>query len=399
MTRFDAIVFLASLTSLMACQPLDEVDVEGRDAMSQAKTDWGDGLYGTCEDHCGGTSDGSCYCDEGCVYYGDCCGDFDLYCGYEEEPTGSCLDSCGGLSDSGCYCDDACTYYGDCCFDFIDVCAGEPASTCDAATSCSGNFTINSNADLEAAALCSEIMGTLIVEDQDWLTEIDLPCLTSAEGLRIRSNDSLTKISIPVTELTTLTISKNESLADIDGLSDLTTVWDAEFESNDALTNIDGLSNVSSFASLVIDNNDALHDLDGLHNVSEITFGDLIIDNNDSLVDIHGLYNVTRLGVFWGDLSICNNDSLPNVDGLVNISAVSGSLYINDNDSLVNVVGAHGINQVGSMYWEWDHDGHFVGELQLRQNSSLCQSEADDFIAGVYVPTETITSDNNDDGC
>ena len=34
-----------------------------------------DGVNDTCEDSCGGKSAGSCWCDDQCSYYGDCCDD------------------------------------------------------------------------------------------------------------------------------------------------------------------------------------------------------------------------------------------------------------------------------------------------------------------------------------
>lgn len=44
--------------------------------------------------------------------------------GEEPEPTGaSCVDACGGAAaDESCYCDDACDYYGDCCSDYVSEC-------------------------------------------------------------------------------------------------------------------------------------------------------------------------------------------------------------------------------------------------------------------------------------
>ncbi len=37
---------------------------------------------------------------------------------------GGCSGYCGGYSSSGsCYCDDLCTSYGDCCADYLDVCS------------------------------------------------------------------------------------------------------------------------------------------------------------------------------------------------------------------------------------------------------------------------------------
>jgi len=48
-------------------------------------------------------------------------------CADPPAPVDSCQDSCGGQSNSGaCYCDDACVGYGDCCGDFEDECAAEP---------------------------------------------------------------------------------------------------------------------------------------------------------------------------------------------------------------------------------------------------------------------------------
>jgi len=39
------------------------------------------------------------------------------------EPGASCVDACGGAAaDQSCYCDDACEYYGDCCGDYVSVC-------------------------------------------------------------------------------------------------------------------------------------------------------------------------------------------------------------------------------------------------------------------------------------
>ena len=44
----------------------------------------------SCEGSCGGTSaDGTCWCDDLCANYGDCCGDATFYCG--EVATGTCV--------------------------------------------------------------------------------------------------------------------------------------------------------------------------------------------------------------------------------------------------------------------------------------------------------------------
>ena len=45
---------------------------------------WVCGVYlppDSCQGHCGETSeDGSCYCDDWCVYWGDCCADVTEWC-------------------------------------------------------------------------------------------------------------------------------------------------------------------------------------------------------------------------------------------------------------------------------------------------------------------------------
>jgi len=63
---------------------------------------------------------------------------------------------------------------------------------------CEGNYVIDSEADLEAIALCESIAGDLTLDDQDWLTSIDLPNLESVDGdLWIEKNDALTSLDMP----------------------------------------------------------------------------------------------------------------------------------------------------------------------------------------------------------
>lgn len=63
---------------------------------------------------CGGQALGGCWCDAGCVTYGDCC--FDGPCATNES---SCQasGSCGAQTPGGCWCDAACIEFGDCCLD------------------------------------------------------------------------------------------------------------------------------------------------------------------------------------------------------------------------------------------------------------------------------------------
>lgn len=89
----------------------------------------------SCQTSCdGASSDGSCWCDDQCSQQGDCCDDYEQYCANPEEPeepedddppasTNSCQERCGGASsDESCYCDDECSEYGDCCADYEQYC-------------------------------------------------------------------------------------------------------------------------------------------------------------------------------------------------------------------------------------------------------------------------------------
>ena len=74
----------------------------------------------TCENRCGNfDSTKSCQCDDSCENFGDCCPDFDQFCGADPN---SCEGFCGAQAPGGCFCDDACTSFGDCCPDKASVC-------------------------------------------------------------------------------------------------------------------------------------------------------------------------------------------------------------------------------------------------------------------------------------
>lgn len=98
----------------------------------------------SCVGKCGGQADGGCWCDGQCTQYGDCCADKDVACsggsggaGGSSGAAGAGGTSSGGdgctaalcgtstagkENDKSCYCDDACTNYGDCCSNKAAVC-------------------------------------------------------------------------------------------------------------------------------------------------------------------------------------------------------------------------------------------------------------------------------------
>ncbi len=100
------------------------------------------GTADSCVDNCGGNA-GSCWCDDSCTNFGDCCDDFVAACQEPPvDPTLSCENNCGGNAGQ-CWCDDACTNLGDCCEDYAPMCGGSTAS-CDTngASAQNGGFGI-----------------------------------------------------------------------------------------------------------------------------------------------------------------------------------------------------------------------------------------------------------------
>ncbi|MGB0715702.1 MAG: S8 family serine peptidase [Phycisphaerae bacterium] len=96
-----------------------------------------------CAGYCGTQSPSGCHCDDECLSRGDCCPDVcdacpstigccgDGLCDSMNENCSTCpadcgicgcTDFCGMLSPDGCYCDEGCIDFGDCCDDVCDAC-------------------------------------------------------------------------------------------------------------------------------------------------------------------------------------------------------------------------------------------------------------------------------------
>jgi len=136
-------------------------------------------VWPTCSGYCGYISEGSCWCDDFCTIYGNCCADYELACieltaecvnedtfdaghggcstyangeknskyclfdsskgvyAYQACPEcgkcglGTCQMSCGSKANIGdCYCDEFCTTFGDCCHDFDMFCGYSDLPSC-----------------------------------------------------------------------------------------------------------------------------------------------------------------------------------------------------------------------------------------------------------------------------
>ena len=77
---------------------------------------------------------------------------------------------------------------------------------------------VENNFDLEQVAQCQTISGTLRMERNIWVTQLDLPCLTTVNSaLIVDRNPALITMAVPNLNLVGgLTISSNLSLGSID---------------------------------------------------------------------------------------------------------------------------------------------------------------------------------------
>ena len=218
-------------------------------------------------------------------------------------------------------------------------------------TSIGGQLTIRNCDGLtnlnEFSSLTS--VGTISIVGNDNLT--DISGLSNASfntslgygGITIQDNPLLTNIDAfsGITALnTTLDISRNASLANLDGLGNLTSAQFIQISDNDLITHVDFLSNLTSVFYLGISDNDALLNLDGCSNLTSITYNgqSLHITNNSALADACGIVSLLQTpGALFAPPSISNNgtNTSSEMDIIMACSAatITGRLYSDQSGS------------------------------------------------------------------
>ena len=202
-----------------------------------------------------------------------------------------------------------------------------------------GDLALNAQEGVNAIgdSTYTTITGTLTIQGAANISDLKpLSTLTSIGGwLTIDSNDSLTTLNglnniVSLGGL--LTVSHNPALTSIDPLDKITAVRGISISFDSSLANINGLSNITTVngGNLYIQYNKLLTSIDPLSNITSVG-GGLYVRSNDKLKDIKGLSSIDSVG---GSLYIQYNPSLTNLEGLNNLVSVHGNLYVQNNVAL-----------------------------------------------------------------
>ncbi len=197
---------------------------------------------------------------------------------------------------------------------------------CADAGPCEGDTTITDEGGLTDLADCESLSGDLTLLGQDWITEVELPCLESiGGGLYVGNrptpegfidpedtagaNPGLVRITLPrLTE-----VGRNVIIA-----------YGASLET----VHLPRLSRIDGYLWLL--QNSALVELDSLSSLSSVAAAVWLSDNS-ALTQVDGLVGLESIG---GLLEISSNDRLESLDGLSNVETVGSSVYVIDNPSL-----------------------------------------------------------------
>jgi hypothetical protein len=168
---------------------------------------------------------------------------------------------------------------------------------------------------------------------------------TMLAGLEITGDvEDLSPLGCLTNGPTTLTIFDTTRLTNLHGLEGIGSLEGTlEIRTNAALASLQGLM-LESVGGLTIDRNPLLADLDGLSTLTSV-LGDVMLHQNDALVDITGLRSLSELS---GRFGIRFNAKLPSLDGLENITRAMG-LSVDGNSVLTSLEGVRNLREVGGL--------------------------------------------------
>lgn len=153
-----------------------------------------------------------------------------------------------------------------------------------------------------------------------------------------------------------------------DGYLNSVILPDAQFHNN-SLTNIDSLSNVTEAQSLTFENND-LTEVNGLKNLQ---YAKLLSLSNNPLENIDGLKNLENID---SSLNIYSTN-ITNLNGLNKLKSVKSYISLDSNPLLTDISGLNNLEEVNSIYFD---DRNY--ETKLSSTSYICQN-----FSVVKIPT------------
>ena len=197
--------------------------------------------------------------------------------------------------------------------------------------------------------------------------------LTSTEYLTISNNDSLESIAglsslqevgnffhiignrsmITLSGMDSLTkvsgdfwIRSNDQLTDIQAFSSLIRTYSTlEIASNPSLVRIHGFNKLKEAYVLHIHDNDKLNSIAGLNALGRIQTR-FTLQNNPTLTSLSGLESLAAVN---GDMTITRNGALRKLTGLDSLKSVKGRFEISRNDSLVSLNGLKSLEEAGML--------------------------------------------------
>lgn len=145
---------------------------------------------------------------------------------------------------------------------------------------------------------CTDVQGSIHISGEDIVDlENSLDTVSFIDSNLTFNKTNLSSIKVPnLSYVSMLHIYDNQKIESLD-FKQLTRIrCDLSITENKSLANLSGLSNITSVGGyLSISGNDSLTSLSGLSNIISIP-GYLEIIDNDSLVNISGLSNITSIG-------------------------------------------------------------------------------------------------------
>lgn len=212
-----------------------------------------------------------------------------------------------------------------------------------------GSLAISGNSiltNLDGLSSLTEITeGPLDITDNPQLIDISgLFNLNSINlDLRITNNESLNQISgfNNLTTIRQLLIQDNSKLIDINGFNSLVTLNQLSIHRNDILTNLQGFSALKSVDYFEINENNQLSSIEGFPSLKSAF--DIFLTKNVELSNINAFVNIDSI---HGELRIENADKLVDLNGLSSLK-YAGSISVSDNNSIVNINGLANLSELG----------------------------------------------------